>query len=581
MAKKLFNLRVWILIIFLIFSYMAINPRPWAEGVEIIKVEKGSLEEQQGMQAGESILKINDFEVKSLQDYREAIDDLDLKIKEIEVKTSNGKTLVYGITDSFGFKVNESVDVVEITNQELNLELGDKITTINGKSVVNDIGFDNAKKAIIPKKKISMMTDRGDYTYLSGREPEISVSLAKKSNIVKGLDLQGGTRVLLEPVSDEEITSQNINDLIDVLSNRLNVYGLADLRIRSAEDLDNNKFVLVEIAGASREEVRELIGEQGVFEAIIGEDIAFEGSEGDITFVCRDDGSCSGIRPPCSQLSAEEWSCAFEFQIRLSEEATKRHADLTGKLDIGEDGYLSKSLSLILDGKNVSDLRISSGLKGQLASTIVISGPGYGSTEAAAYEDALAEMKRLQTVMITGSLPFDLEIVKLDTISPALGSTFVRNSLVTGLVVLFGVIAVLYVKYRRLKVVVPIMITMLSEAWITLGIAALIGWNIDMAAIAGIIAAIGTGVDDQIVITDETLRKEGEGNYNWKEKLKRAFGIVFTAYATTVAAMLPLWNAGAGLVRGFAVTTILGVTIGILITRPAFASIIESLLGDE
>jgi preprotein translocase subunit SecD len=100
----------------------------------------------------------------------------------------------------------------------------------------------------------------------------------------------------------------------------------------------------------------------------------------------------------------------------------------------------------------------------------------------------------------------------------------------------------------------------------------------DMASIAGIIAAVGTGVNDQILITDEVLRGQGEKFATWKEKFKRAFSIILAAYLTLIAAMLPLWNAGAGLVRGFAVTTIIGVTIGVFITRPAFASMIESLL---
>ena len=62
--------------------------------------------------------------------------------------------------------------------------------------------------------------------------------------------------------------------------------------------------------------------------------------------------------------------------------------------------------------------------------------------------------------------------------------------------------------------------------------------------------------------------------------MKKAFFIIFVAYFGTVVAMLPLWNAGAGLVRGFALTTIIGVTIGVFITRPAFASMIEKLLKD-
>jgi len=36
--------------------------------------------------------------------------------------------------------------------------------------------------------------------------------------------------------------------------------------------------------------------------------------------------------------------------------------------------------------------------------------------------------------------------------------------------------------------------------------------------------------------------------------------------------------AGAGLLLGFAITTVAGVTIGVLITRPAFGAILEILL---
>ena len=103
----------------------------------------------------------------------------------------------------------------------------------------------------------------------------------------------------------------------------------------------------------------------------------------------------------------------------------------------------------------------------------------------------------------------------------------------------------------------------------------------DLAAIAGIIAAVGTGVDDQIVITDEIIRGQKEKFLSWKERIKKAFGIILVAYFATLAAMLPLWGAAAGLLRGFALTTILGVSIGVLVTRPAFASMLEKLMEKE
>ena len=122
---------------------------------------------------------------------------------------------------------------------------------------------------------------------------------------------------------------------------------------------------------------------------------------------------------------------------------------------------------------------------------------------------------------------------------------------------------------------------MISELIILLGVAVFMGWQIDLVAIGGIIVAIGTGVDDQIVITDESFNKGKEiGQSGWKSRLKRAFFVIIGSYLTTVVAMLPLWWAGAGLLKGFSLTTIAGVTIGVFITRRAYAKTIEIIFKD-
>ena len=55
MSKSLFSLRVWIYVITIILCLMAINPRPWASGIEIKGVAENSLEAQQGFSLGEKI----------------------------------------------------------------------------------------------------------------------------------------------------------------------------------------------------------------------------------------------------------------------------------------------------------------------------------------------------------------------------------------------------------------------------------------------------------------------------------------------------------------------------------------------
>jgi preprotein translocase subunit SecD len=107
--------------------------------------------------------------------------------------------------------------------------------------------------------------------------------------------------------------------------------------------------------------------------------------------------------------------------------------------------------------------------------------------------------------------------------------------------------------------------------------ASLIGWQIDLISVAGIVAAVGTGIDYQIIIIDEILRKEQEAMLSTVAKIKKAFAIIFMAAATIIFAMFPLIFLGLGTLKGFAITTILGVLIGLLITRPAYASIVNKL----
>lgn len=79
-----------------------------------------------------------------------------------------------------------------------------------------------------------------------------------------------------------------------------------------------------------------------------------------------------------------------------------------------------------MDDKLVESLSIGVGLKGSDTTQIQISGSGKGETQQEADDDARNSMKKLQTVLITGSLPYKLEIVKLDSSSPVLGKDFTK-----------------------------------------------------------------------------------------------------------------------------------------------------------
>ena len=568
--KLVTNWRIILLVIFIVLSLIAIRPT-FGEGVAIRSVVTNSSASSSGIAQPkpdiqpvfrEKILSINNAQINSVEEYYKIISALSPN-RTIQIKTTKGS---YRITSREKF---ETIQLNETEERTISEEVQKNITINGTTQLINETV---TKTVSVPKtKQISQGTD----------DIGLRVYEAPTTNIRKGLDLQGGTRVLLQP--EVKLSQYDLGILIDNMKERLNVYGLSDIVIRDAGDLSGNQYIVVEIAGATEEEIKDLLARQGKFEARIGNNTVFRGGK-DIVYVARSANE-AGIDPAtgCAP-SGSQWFCRFRFSITLSKEAAQRQSDATKNLDViydtttGRNDYLSQKLELYLDDKKVDELNIGADLKGQTVTQIQISGSGVGANRQDAIGNSLQNMKRLQTILITGSLPVKLYIVKTDAISPVLGQGFVKNSIFMSFLAIISVAIVIAIRYRKFIITIPILITMLSEVTILLGVAAFIGWNIDMAAIAGILVAIGTGVDDQIVITDETLKGDSASVYNWKEKVKRAFLIIMLAYLTVVVAMIPLIFAGAGLLKGFAITTIIGVTIGVFITRPAYSSFVEVML---
>lgn len=469
------------------------------------------------------------------------------------------------------------IKTIEInsTAYEQGLRTGQIIKEINGNPIKNLDSFnqvlENEFSNISDEKKITIKTTENQYIFLINSAPKIIVSEIPFMNIKLGLDLQGGSRALVKP--EEDLSLSEIESLIDVTSNRLNIYGLSDIVIRSVSDLDGNNYMLIEIAGASPEELEDLISKQGKFEAKIGNQTVFVGGE-DISHVERM-GVNAGIEACFESESGE--LCRFRFPITLTDEAAKRHAEITNEIPLNSSNpqYLSETLDLYVDEVLMDSLFISRDLKGRETTQISIQGSGQGSDRQSAIKDAESSMKQLQTILITGSLPYKLEIVKLDSISPVLGKRFINTIIIAGLSAILTVSIIILFRYKSFKLSLALLFTSFSEIIIILGFAAAIGWNLDLPSMAGIIATIGTGVDQQIVLLDESRSSK---NLSLKERLKRALFIIFGSFATTVFAMIPLLFAGAGLLKGFAITTLLGITVGVFVSRPAFADIIKKIL---
>lgn len=468
------------------------------------------------------------------------------------------------------------------------LRQGMKLTHINNQEIKSLEDYSQAMEILSNKNldettRLEIKTDQGEFINLYTPEIITHLTLEEISNtrVKTGLDLQGGARALVK--AEQPLTDSQLDDLIDVSQQRLNVYGLSDVILAKVQIAGEN-FMKIEIAGSSPKDLEDLIAKQGVFEAKIGNQTVFKGEKEDITYVGRS--GQDALITECFEAEGGE-ACNFRFLIFLSEEAAQRHADITATLETDPETnhkYLNQTIDFFLDGKPTDSLNIGADLQGNVATQIQISGSSTGATRQEALENTKAEMKKLQTVLITGSLPFKLTIEKLDRISPNLGENFTRQILTAALFAILAVSILVFIRYRKIKISLALIFTSLSEVLIILGFAALFRQvlTLDLPAIAGIIAAIGTGIDSQLIILDESHFKEE----SLKQRIKNAFRIIMTAFLTTLAALIPLtgWLAfmgvgaiSAGLLKGFAYMTLIGLLVGVLITRPAFADVIKQM----
>jgi len=186
-------------------------------------------------------------------------------------------------------------------------------------------------------------------------------------------------------------------------------------------------------------------------------------------------------------------------------------------------------------------------------------------------------------VVLSQRLRVGISFESEESLDPRLGQEFMSQAVRALLAALVGVGLLVYFRYRHLKISVAIMGTMVSEIIITLGMASAFGWTIGLPEIGGLIAIVGSGVDHQIIITDEVLRGAlpHARRVGLTARIGRAFSIIFASAATVIAAMASLAYVGFGVMRGFALITIAGVLLAVILTRPVYARVLSFIMERE
>tara|TARA_B100001063_G_scaffold123482_1_gene115229 strand:+ start:437 stop:2221 length:1785 start_codon:yes stop_codon:yes gene_type:complete len=172
----------------------------------------------------------------------------------------------------------------------------------------------------------------------------------------------------------------------------------------------------------------------------------------------------------------------------------------------------------------------------------------------------LQEAKDLAILLRSGSLSAPMAIVEERTVGPSLGSQNIisgRDSMALGMML---VILFMFIYYKKFGFVANI--ALLANILIITATLSLFQATLTLSGIAGIVLTVGMAVDANVLIY-ERIREEilngNSPNASIVSGYNKAFSTISDANITTLIAAIALLTIGTGVVKGFAVTLVIGI----------------------
>jgi preprotein translocase subunit SecD len=362
------------------------------------------------------------------------------------------------------------------------------------------------------------------------------------------------------------VSKSTADDVKRILENKINAMGTKDAKVNTLTGFNNvARYIRVEMAGVDMKQAQDIIGKQGKFE------IRVQTAGNETEHVLSGDSITSVHLPSQEPPGSDKWGVSFT----LSEDGANLFQEAAIKYGATRDPE-NHYLVMLLDNDTVYSAPLSDELAGQLETQKTRQ--LYASTGTGTYGENQAS--ELEIHLRAGALPVDVSIAGSGGTSAPLGERYKTMAILAGILALITVGFVIYYRYREPGIVLPMILINASELLILLGFIALIRFQMDLPTIAGLVAVVGTGIDQLVIITDEILHEGKVPSPNlYLKRLTRALGIIIAAAATVVIAMIPLALMDLSTLKGFAIITIMGVVVGVAVTRPAYGKIIMQILS--
>ena len=401
------------------------------------------------------------------------------------------------------------------------------------------------------------------------------VNFFDNAEVITEKDAQASYRLHLSSKGMSEYSDEAIEQVLIVLRNRIDAFGVAEPDIRQ---VPNRPRIIVELPGAkdSSNPLR-IVQTMGRLEFKIVKKSPSGGSiwsgsadtpppdnlpedseiryhtETGSWYVLESPVLLSGHHITKARPSSGRTSFEIVVLIDFDGEGARKFAQITGN-------HIGEHLAILLDDKVQSAPVINS----QIFNTAMIEG-----------NFSFEEANYLSNILKAGAFPVGVQVGEERAVAPTLGKKSIDNGVKAAIIGLLGVLVFMIIYYRLSGLIA--IVALVFNMIIILGALAGFGAALTLPGIAGLILTIGMAVDANVLIFErirEELRSEKPVWQAITSGYQRAFVTILDANLTTFFTALVLYQFGTGPIRGFAVTLGIGILASmftaIIVTREIY-----------
>jgi len=371
-----------------------------------------------------------------------------------------------------------------------------------------------------------------------------------------GLDLAGGASLTYE-IDSSAFDSTSLPSALEALKanieKRVNLFGLSEASVQTSVQSGSHRLT-VDLPGMDNLSTSiELIGQTAQLKFMAESDQPLP-PEATATATFADvfphDTGLTGSHLLRSSVQPNPNTSQPEVLLEFNSDGATLFQKAT-------QNYLNKRIAIFLDDMPITFPVVQSVIADGRA---VING-NFDSQSA----------QTLSAQLNAGALPLPIKLIQQQQITATLGQDSINKGLLAGLVGLFLVCLFMVGNYGFLGLIANL--GLLIYAFITLTLYRLIPVTLTFPGIVGFILSVGMAVDSNILIFErykEEIRFGKDKHFALELAFGRAWDSIKDANTCTIITALILFNPlnfsflnSSGLVRGFALTLLLGILVGL------------------